>query len=180
MAIFDKKQLPFPYYNGTCVAVTINRLNVVAVNMCWGLKSHSFPVVGNHHQTNSRDLHTPIIRIPYDKGWLTSISESLDIGWFILLMVCWNPVTYIIHPIIFKGFIHVRWLAGFLNHQQPWLFTGQVGWFLTVPPRCWTSSVAKSMVTGEEGLKFAHKAVGGWDDMGRKTQIYRKLYEICL
>ena len=28
------------------------------------------------------------------------------------------------------------------------------------PPRCRTSSVAKSMVTGEEGLKFAH--ISGW------------------
>lgn len=78
------------------VAVTINRLNVVAVNTCWGLNSTNwFPVVDNHHQTNSRDLHTPIIRIPYDKGLMTSISECLDIGWFILSIVCWNPATYI-------------------------------------------------------------------------------------
>ena len=65
------------------VAVAINRLNVVAVNTCWGLNSHWFPVVGNHHQTNSKDLHTPIIRIPYDKGLIclmTSISECLDPG----------------------------------------------------------------------------------------------------
>ena len=37
-----------------------NRLKVVAINMCWGLNSHWFPVVGDDHQTNSRDLHTDI------------------------------------------------------------------------------------------------------------------------
>ena len=154
-------------------SLTFNRLQWLSTvercscHTCWGLNSHWFPVVGNHHQTIVGIYIHLLSGFPMTRVWWPQSQNAyILVGsyccWFVEIRF---HISYI--PLFIRFHTCQVVIAGFLNHQQPWLFTCQVGWFPTSDPKVLDSISGE--VNGHRGRRpeiGTHKRLEGgmWEE----------------